>query len=135
VSDILLYDGVCGLCDRTVQFLLRRDRKGVLSFAPLQGTTAAAVRSRHPDVAKVDSMVFVRDAGTDGEQVFLRSTAVVQAVTMLGGAWRLASWLRIVPAPLRNTVYDAIAKRRYRWFGKFDSCRLPQPGQRERFLP
>ena len=132
---LLLYDGVCGLCDRTVQFLLGRDRKGVLSFAPLQGTTAAAVRSRHPDIANVDSVVFVRDAGTAREQTVLRSAAVLHAVAILGGVWRAAAWLRIVPTPLRDSLYDAVAKRRYHWFGKFETCRLPQPGRQQRFLP
>ena len=132
---LVLYDGVCGLCDRTVQFLLRKDRHGVLAFAPLQGETAAAVRRRQPQLEGVDSMVFVRDAGGAGERAFVRTTGVLAALDALGGFWRVLSWLRVVPRPLRDGIYDAVAARRYRWFGKFDSCRLPAPGQAARFLP
>ena len=132
---LILYDGFCGLCDRSVQFLLRRDRAAVFAFAALQGETAAAIRGRHPGLEGADSMVLVRDAGGPGEQVLVRSSAALHALGALGGFWRLISWLRIVPRPLRDAVYDAIAKRRYRWFGKFDSCRLPAPDQAARFLP
>jgi predicted DCC family thiol-disulfide oxidoreductase YuxK len=118
-----------------VQFLLRRDRRAVFSFAALQGGTAAAIRSRHPLLEGADSMVLVRDAGGAGEQVLVRSTAALYALAALGGVWRVVSWVRILPRPLRDAVYDAIAKRRYRWFGKFDSCRLPAAGDAARFLP
>ena len=132
---LVLYDGVCGLCDRSVQFLLRRDRRAVFAFAALQGETAAAIRGRHSRLEGADSMVLVRDPGGPAEQVLVRSAAALQALGALGGFWRLVSWLRIVPRPLRDAVYDTIAKRRYRWFGKFDSCRLPAPGEAARFLP
>ena len=132
---LVLFDGVCGLCDRSVQFLLRADRQAVFTFAPLQGETAAAIRRRHPQLEDADSLVLVRDAGGDREQVLLRSTAVLQALAALGGIWRAVSWLRIVPRPVRDVVYDAIAKRRYRWFGKFESCRLPAAAEAARFLP
>jgi predicted DCC family thiol-disulfide oxidoreductase YuxK len=132
---LVLYDGVCGLCDRLVRFLLRVDRRRVLTFAPLQGETAAALRRREPRLAGVDSVVFVRDHDTPREQVFLRSRAAVEILAVLGGRWRLLSWpLRLVPPPLRAAAYDVIARRRYGWFGRFDSCRLPSPEERERFL-
>ena len=132
---LVLYDGVCGLCDRSVQFLLREDRRALFTFAALQGETAAAIRRRHPGLDGADSMVLVRDAGGDREEVLMRSTAVLHTLALLGGKWRLVSWLRIVPRPLRDLAYDAIAKRRYRWFGKFESCRLPAAGEAARFLP
>lgn len=135
MRQLILYDGVCGLCDRTVQFLLREDRHGVLTFAPLQGETADAIRLRHPHLEGADSMVFVRDAGGEREQALLRTTGVLAALATLGGFWRVVSWLRVVPRPLRDGIYDAVAARRYRWFGKFDSCRLPAAGDAARFLP
>ena len=131
---LLLFDGECGLCDRTVQFLLARDHAQVLSYAPLQGETAAALKLRHAALATVDSVVLVQDYGLPRERIRLRSAAVLQAVSLLGGVWRAVALFRILPAPLLDLVYDAIARRRYRWFGKFDACRLPRPGQQQRFL-
>lgn len=135
VPNLMLYDGVCGLCDRAVQFLLERDRAGAFHYAALQGETAAAVRGRHPRLEGVDSMVLVRDHGTPDETVFLRSSAALEIAAVLGGFWRLVSWLRLMPRPLRDFVYDQVARRRYGWFGKFDSCKVPAPAARARFLP
>ena len=158
---VLFYDGVCGLCDRSVQFLLARDRERVLHYAPLQGPTAAAVLGRlgldavlpapaaaeeagagdDPDRADAaaapgapQTMVFVRDEGSERERASLYSAGVLAALDAIGGVWRLVSWLRAVPAPLRDLVYRWIAAHRYRWFGRFDACKLPAPGDRERFL-
>lgn len=157
---VLFYDGVCGLCDRAVRFLLARDRERVLLFAPLQGPTAAAVLGRLGLAAVLpapggasgsgagaadgegsgaahgapQTMVFVRDEGTPAERAFLYSAGVLAALDAIGGVWRLVSWLRVVPAPLRDLVYRQVAAHRYRWFGRFDACRLPAPGDRDRFL-
>jgi predicted DCC family thiol-disulfide oxidoreductase YuxK len=79
-------------------------------------------------------MVFVRDEGSAGERAFVRSTGALAALDAVGGVWRLVSWLRIVPAPLRDAVYRVVAANRYRWFGRFDACRLPPPAARDRFL-
>lgn len=131
---LVLYDGVCGLCDRTVQFLLRADRNGALRFAPLQGETAKAVFVRHPEAAAVDSIVFVRGAGPE-ERVFIKSGAVLRILGEVGGTW---GWLRVflaVPRVVRDGVYDWIAKNRYGWFGKFDACKIPDASVRARFLP
>lgn len=133
--NLVLYDGVCGLCDRAVQFLLEKDRAGAFHYAALQGETAAAVRQRHPELEGVDSMVFVRDHDSPDERVFLRSGAALEIAATLGGFWWVLSWLRVVPRPLRDFVYDQVARRRYGWFGKFDSCKVPAPAVRARFLP
>lgn len=152
-SALLLYDGVCGLCDRTVQFLLRIDRHGRLRFAPLQGPTAAAILTRHGLAVPVadpagsgrgpDSVIFVANVsgvstatGEPGELLSLRSTAVLDALVAVGGVWRVgAALVRLVPRPLRDLLYDWVARNRYRWFGRFDTCRLPTPAERARFLP
>lgn len=159
---VLFYDGVCGLCDRSVQFLLARDRERVLHYAPLQGPTAAAVLGRlgleamlaAPAAAGEDgtgdeqsgadgagtaagalqTMVFVRDEGSERERAFVYSAGVLAALDAIGGVWRLASWLRALPAPLRDVVYRWVGANRYRWFGRFDACKVPAPGERDRFL-
>ncbi len=131
---IVLYDGDCGMCDRTVQLLLTRDRAGVLSYAPLQGATAAAVRERLGIPDDLDSLLFIRDAGDANERLLIRSSGVLAILDVLGGIWRLVSWLRVVPRPLRDALYAFIAKRRTVWFGRLDSCRVPEPDVRARFL-
>ena len=131
-NGIVFYDGVCGLCNHTVQFLLKRDMAQTLKFAALQGETAR----RRTDLPRdMKSVVFVANHGTAQEKIYFRSDAALQMLGQLGGFWRVVSWLRIIPRPIRDTIYDAIAKRRYRWFGKFDVCRVPSPEQRARFLP
>ena len=132
-NGIVFYDGVCGLCDRWVRFVVKRDRHRTLRFAPLQGETA---KTRTDLPAELRTVVFVllRPGATD-EQIFTRSEAALRLLDHVGGFWRLVSWLRLVPRPLRDAVYDVIARRRYQWFGKFEACRVPPPEWRERFLP
>lgn len=129
---IVFYDGVCGLCDRWVRFFLKRDKQRTLRFAPLQGETAKA---RNDLPAELRTVVFILRPGAADEQIFTRSEAALRLLDHVGGFWRIVSWLRIVPRPIRDWVYDAIAQRRYRWFGKFESCPLPPPEWRDRFLP
>ena len=131
---LVLYDGVCGLCDRTVQFLLEEDREGVLSFAPLQGETAASLRNSVALPGELSTMVFVEDLGSGRERTSERSTGVLRMLDAVGGFWRLFSWLLVVPRPLRDVVYRLVSHYRYAWFGKFDVCKLPDPGTRHRFL-
>jgi predicted DCC family thiol-disulfide oxidoreductase YuxK len=133
--NLVLYDGVCGLCNRLVRFLLRVDRRAVLCFAPLQGPTAARLAERHGFGLDVKTMVYVRQFGLKHERAYLRSDAVLRVLGDLGGLWWLLSLLRVVPRFLRDPVYDWVATNRYRWFGKYDSCPLPSPEQRARFLP
>lgn len=131
----VLYDGLCGLCDRAVRRLLARDRRRALRFAPLEGATAAAVRARHPALPDADeTFVLVESPGAPGERVRVRSDAAIAAVARLGGVWRLVQALRIVPPPLRDAVYRFVARRRTRWFGRLESCRLPTAGERQQFL-
>lgn len=131
---VVFYDGVCGLCDRTVQFLLRIDRQRILSFAPLQGTTAARLTAHDSRFDDARTILFVEDYGTARERVSVRSTAVLRILARLGGLWRAVSWLRVIPRPLRDLAYRIVARYRYRWFGRFDSCRLPAAAIAARFL-
>lgn len=132
----VLYDGECGLCDRAVRWLVARDRRGALRFAPLAGTVAAAVRSRHPDTLGAgESVVLVEQPGAASERVLVRSRAALAAVARLGGAWRaVAALLRLLPRPLRDAAYDWVARRRTLWFGRLAVCRPPNAAERWRFL-
>mgnify|MGYP002039438577 CR=1 FL=1 len=131
---LLLFDGECAVCDRTVQFLLDRDPTGKLSFAPLQGSTAQAVKARHPEWPDdLDSLVLVIQR-PEGEQLLFYSTAVLRAVGELGGVLgALCRAILLLPRILRDPLYRAFARIRYRVFGKVEACRLPRPGEAERF--
>ncbi|MCI0409688.1 MAG: DCC1-like thiol-disulfide oxidoreductase family protein [Acidobacteria bacterium] len=133
---LVLYDGVCGLCDRTVQFLLDVDRHHVLRFAPLQGETAKSLLGYRQAIKKnLESIIFVREYSSRNAVTYVRSEAVLRILNEVGGFWRVVSWLRIIPRPFRDMVYDWIGRNRYQWFGKFAECRIPSAEVRARFLP
>lgn len=130
-AQLVLFDGVCGFCDLTVQWLLLHDRGAVLRFAPLQGPTAAALRLRHSEIPEsLDTVVFL-----DEGRVYVRSQAFLQLARHLPSPWRWATVLRFVPSALLDVGYRVIAATRYRIFGKHDACRIPRPAERARFLP
>lgn len=131
---VVFYDGVCGLCNRTVRFLLAVDRTRVLSFAPLQGAAADDLRRRHGLSEELETLIFVEDYGSERERLASRSTGVLRILARLGGFWRVVSWLRILPSPIRDFVYRVVARYRYRWFGKYETCPLPSAQTAERFL-
>ena len=135
-NPIILYDGVCGLCNRLVQFLLRHDKRKHLRFASLQSDFAGAVLRRHGlDPKDLDTFHFVENYDQQNERVFDRSDAVLKAGRALGGVWAmLASVASIFPRALLDQLYRLVARNRYRVFGKFESCMLPDPSQRNRFL-
>ena len=132
---VLYYDGDCGFCDATIQYVLRYDRAGSLRFAPLQGTNALQLLRRHPRLATVDSLVWVdSDGSAAGERVFVRSDAVLQIAHYLGWPWSLAATMRLVPRFMRDRVYDTFARYRKRLMPTADSCEIPTPEVRARFL-
>ena len=134
-SPVLLYDGLCGFCDGTVQFILKHDRSGRMKFATLQGDYARGVMTRHPELANVDSLVLVESDPVLGtERVYIRSTGALRLARYLGGAWHLARITGIVPRVLRDLAYAGFARIRYRVFGRYDSCPIPTPEQRARFI-
>ena len=127
---VVLYDGECGLCHRSVKFLLARDR-GQLWYAPLQGETAAELRARHPEIPKtLESVVLV-----DDERVHLRSKAFLYGAKYLTRPWRWAYHVRWLPAFVLDLGYRLIARIRYRVWGKFDSCQRPTTDQIAHLLP
>jgi predicted DCC family thiol-disulfide oxidoreductase YuxK len=135
-NPIILYDGVCGLCNSLVQFLLKRDKDGRLRFASLQSDFAEKVLRRHGfDAKDLDTLHVVENYDQPNERVLQRSDAILRAGRELGGFWTASSSVaRIVPRPLRDLVYRFVATNRYRVFGKYESCMLPDPNQRSRFL-
>jgi predicted DCC family thiol-disulfide oxidoreductase YuxK len=135
VSPVLLYDGTCGFCADSVQLVLRHDRRRTLRFASLQGAFGAAVRARHPELARADTVVWVDPASEGrGERVLLRSDAALEVAAYLGGWFHLARVAAILPRPLRDAAYDLVARHRHQLSGDGPSCLVPAPDARARFL-
>lgn len=135
-NPIILYDGVCGLCNRLVQFLLQHDKRARLRFASLQSDFAEKVLNRHGiDPKDLDTVHVIENYEQPGERVLQRSDAILRAGRELGGFWGAsAAVARVAPRALRDLVYRFVATNRYRVFGKYDTCMLPDPNQRSRFL-
>ena len=135
-NPIILYDGICGLCNRLIQFILSHDSRDRFRFASLHSDFAAQVLRRHgasPD--DLDTMYVVLDHELAGERLVSRSDAGVVVLRELGGGWAaLGTVLRMLPAWLRNWGYNLLARNRYRIFGKYDSCPLPREQDRRRFF-
>ena len=134
-TNLVLYDGVCGLCDRSVKFLLPRDKHRRLTFAPLQSALAQDILKRHGLPLTFESFVLVTGHHSDDEKVYRRSQAALRVLALLGGRYRLVAGLgQLFPTFFADWVYRLVARHRYRWFGKYDACVLPSPETRERFL-
>lgn len=132
---VVLYDGVCGLCHASVQWLMDHDTANVLRFAPLQGPTAEALRRSLPAIPEnIDTVVYaVRSGGV--WRAHLRSRAVVHLLGVMPWPWRALSVGRILPAFLLDPLYNGVAAVRYRIWGRFDACRLPSTEEIARLLP
>jgi predicted DCC family thiol-disulfide oxidoreductase YuxK len=127
---ILFFDGVCGMCNTTVDFVSVRDTQGLIHFAPIQGETAKSELPEQ-DIEQLSTVAFKNPQG----KLTKRSSAIVRLLWTLGGKWKLvASLLWLIPKPLRDLGYVVIAKNRYRLFGKRDFCRLPSPAEQARIL-
>ena len=133
---ILLYDGVCGLCNRMNQFVLRHDQAGVFRFASLQSALAGRILARHgADAADLDTVYVVVNPDQPDEHLLARSEAVIFVLKQLGGFWGLAGFvLRFKPRFLRDLGYRVVARNRYRFFGRSETCFLPSSENRGRFL-
>jgi predicted DCC family thiol-disulfide oxidoreductase YuxK len=133
---IILYDGVCGLCNRLNQFVLRRDRTAIFRFATLQSNLAAHILARHGATASdLDTVYVVIDPELPGEYLLSRSDAIAFILKNLGGVWGAWGLLaRVVPGFVRDRLYGIVARNRYRIFGRFESCMVPSPETRDRFL-
>jgi len=127
---IVLFDGVCNLCNRSVQFIIRRDRKKKFLFGSLQGKTGQGyLRKYHLPTDQFHSFMLI-----EGNVLYTRSTAVLRMCKHLGRGWQLLYVFIYIPQPIRDGVYSLIASNRYKLFGKKDQCRVPTPQERDRFL-
>jgi predicted DCC family thiol-disulfide oxidoreductase YuxK len=132
---IVLYDGVCGLCNRAVQFLVKRDRHDRFRFASLQSDFAANLLQRHGiNYTKLDTVYAVVNHGETNEKLLAKGDAFLFFAKVLGGIWSVARLGSVIPRPIRNWLYDFVAANRYRVFGKAESCMLPDPASRHKFL-
>ena len=132
---LLLYDGVCGLCNRIVGFVLTRDRRRRFDFASLQSATGRSIAERagrSPD--DLNTFYVVANYRTDSPRLLSKSRAALFVVQTLGGIWRALSMVGVLPTALLDFFYDLTARNRYRLFGRYDSCPLPVPEHRPRFI-
>lgn len=133
--DVILFDGVCGLCNAFVSFVLPRDKNARFRFAPLQGEFAARSLEKYgADPGLLDTVYVVASYGTAGECLLSRARAALFVVSNLGWPWRGLSVFKFLPDPFLDFFYDLVARRRYRMFGKYDSCPVPKPEERSRFM-
>jgi predicted DCC family thiol-disulfide oxidoreductase YuxK len=134
-NPIVLYDGVCGLCNQLVQFLLKRDTHDRLRYASLQSDFASKILVRHALNSKdLDTVCVVMNYGETDERVLTKSNAILEVVGGLGGVWRISAAGKIFPRPIRDWLYQLVARNRYRMFGKYETCMLPGPRHRAKFL-
>ncbi|WP_337446688.1 thiol-disulfide oxidoreductase DCC family protein [Bacillus cereus] len=126
---IVLFDGECNVCDRSVQFIIKRDPIGLFKFASLQSDIGKELLNKYNAPNDLSSLVLI-----ENNNCYLKSSAALRVTKNLKGAWKLLYLLLVVPKPLRDYFYSIMAKNRYKWFGKKDSCMLPSPEVRKRFL-
>jgi predicted DCC family thiol-disulfide oxidoreductase YuxK len=133
---IVLYDGVCGLCNRFVQFILRRDRNAVFGFASLQSAVAASILARHgANPVPLDTVYVVINYELPDERLLSRSAAAIFILKQLPGLGRAAAFLlQVSPKSISDAAYNAVARNRYRIFGRSEVCPLPRQQDRSRFL-
>ncbi len=126
---LVFFDGICAFCNRSVRFILKRDKRERFFFAPLQGSTAEKILpGQNPE--QPESLCYLRKG-----ILYRKSSAALHIALDLDGAWFLLAPFLLIPAPFRDYLYDGFAARRYAWFGKYDSCQLPDAGERARYLP
>jgi predicted DCC family thiol-disulfide oxidoreductase YuxK len=134
-AHLILFDGVCGLCNRLVQFVLRHDARRVFNFASLQSAIGQAMVARTGgDPRELNSFYVVADYRAGDSHAFTKSDAALFVVDRLGWPWKAARLIRVVPARVRDLAYDAIARVRYRIFGRHEQCLIPSAEFRRRFI-
>jgi predicted DCC family thiol-disulfide oxidoreductase YuxK len=128
---LILYDGVCGLCNSLVQFVLKHDTNRIFQFAALQGQTAPPILQRFGESPQALDTMYV----VTGDRLLARSDAAMFIAEQLGGIWEaLGAMCRVLPKSVRGWTYNQIARRRYKFFGQYETCPLPDASVRERFL-
>jgi predicted DCC family thiol-disulfide oxidoreductase YuxK len=126
---ILLFDGECGFCNKSIQFLLKHEKNKRLHFAPLQSEVGQILRNYFEIDAKTDSIILIKN-----HSAYIKSCAALRLTVYMKGLWPAMMTFVIIPPFLRNLVYDSIAKRRMKWYGRIENCALLAKEDRERFL-
>ncbi|PLS18862.1 thiol-disulfide oxidoreductase [Bacillus sp. M6-12] len=129
MQGIILFDGDCSFCNRSVQFIIKRDPKGYFQFASQQSEIGQELRKKYRIPDNIDSLLLI-----ENNHCYQESTAVLKICKHLTGVWKAGFLFLFIPKPLRDFFYRIIAKNRYKWFGKQDRCMLPSPEIRNRFL-
>lgn len=128
---IILFDGICNLCDSSIQFIIRHDKKDLFRFVALQSDLGQEIiKYIGVDISKTDSIILYEP----GKAYYYKAEAALKIAKELGGIYKTISWFSILPKCLSNLVYDYIAKNRYRWYGKKDACMIPTPELKAKFL-
>ncbi len=122
---IIIFDGICNLCHKSVELLIALDKEKQFKYTSLQGEYVQNLKIK----GDIDSIVFYEDG-----KLYYKSTAILKILRSLGGIWILTNIFYIIPISIRDYIYDVIAKYRYKTFGKMESCRIPKEGERELFL-
>jgi predicted DCC family thiol-disulfide oxidoreductase YuxK len=128
-KQVILFDGVCNLCNQSVQFIIQKDPSGKFTFAALQSSFGKQLLENYQLPPRTYSVILIKNS-----KVYQRSSAALEIAKQLTGLWPLLYGLIIVPPFIRNAVYDWIARNRYRWFGRKDECMIPTPELKSRFL-
>jgi predicted DCC family thiol-disulfide oxidoreductase YuxK len=129
-GDLVIFDGVCNLCEASVNFIIRHDKSGVFRFVPSQSELGGVLQRQYGiNTADIETVILIRDG-----QAYTESDAAVRIAASFDGWWRLLSLVRWVPRPVRDGMYRWIARNRYAWFGQKDVCLMPTPELRSRFL-
>ena len=132
---LVLYDGVCGLCNGLNQFLLKRDLNDHFLFASLQSEFAVSLLKRYDiNAVDLDTVYVVADYGQPGQHLLARSDAILHVLGRLGGVWGLSRVGSVLPKSLRDALYKVVARNRYRVFGKYDVCLMPEERYRRKFV-
>lgn len=128
---IILFDGVCNLCNRSIQFVIKRDTNDEFRFATLQSEIGQRLlQERNIDGSKIDSIILI----DPGVAYYTKSTAALKIGQSFGGIWKILNVFNLIPSSLRDIVYDWVARNRYNWYGKKDACMIPTPALRAKFL-
>lgn len=128
---IILFDGVCNLCNRSINYVIKNDKKDIFRFASLQSEIGQKLlKERRIDTSTVDSIVLIEP----NVAYYTKSTAALKIMNYFGGIWLLSAVFYVVSENIRNIVYDYIAKNRYKWYGKKDVCMIPTPELKAKFL-
>ncbi|WP_343486240.1 thiol-disulfide oxidoreductase DCC family protein [Allomuricauda sp. d1] len=128
---IILFDGVCNLCNGAIQFVIKRDKKDVFRYAALQSDIGEQlIREHQIDTSKVDSIILIEP----GMAYYVKSDAALEIANEFGGLWKALQVFKWIPKSFRNIIYDFVAKNRYKWFGRKDQCMIPTPELQAKFL-